>query len=105
MIDFQLHLMCNFQGSAVLLSFAIQPEKALDPVNSRKSAAASNAHNLNILERRDSVVLVPAEAVLSSSSCSSAHSAGSMGAVAVGASLPSDSVRSTACACRDCANM
>lgn len=34
----------------MLISFAIHPEKAPKPLN-RKSAAAANIHNLNILER------------------------------------------------------
>lgn len=58
----------------MLISFAIHPEKALKPVNRRKSTS----HNLNIPERRDSLILVPVH-----SSC----------AVTVDASFPADTVR------------
>lgn len=71
----------------MLIAFAIQPEKA-PKQNGRKSAAAA-AHNLNILERRDSFVLVPsAEAVAPNT-----YSPNGTGSIAVDASLLADMVR------------
>lgn len=80
----------------MLISFAIQPEKTPSPkpLNGRKSAAAaSNAHNLNILEaRRDSMVLVPAAEAVAPATAT--YSPSSMNAaIAVDASLLADMVR------------
>lgn len=71
----------------MLIAFAIQPEKAPKPSSGRKSAATA-AHNLNILERRDSFVFVPsAEAVAPNT-----YSPNGTGSIAVNASLLADMV-------------
>lgn len=59
----------------------------------RKSVAASNSHNLNILERQDSIGLAAGEVVLQSTPCSSAHPHSSTGSNAVGASYFFELVR------------